>query len=71
MVCLGSAAVAGAWAGRVADHWAGHCRELCREPGHDFRLWALGAAQALGAVRRELWNQPRDGPLHPVAEDEL
>jgi hypothetical protein len=34
----------------------------------------LAAAPAPGAARRELWNQPRDEPLHlgrPVAAGEL
>ena len=64
MVCLDPAAVADAWAGRVEDHWAGHCRELCRERGHDFHPWALGAVLGPEAVRRELLNQPQDGLLH-------
>jgi hypothetical protein len=62
MVCLDPAAVADAWAGRVADHWAGHCRGLCQEPGHGSRPWALAAAQALEAVRQELLSQPRAEP---------
>ena len=40
--------VAGAWAGRDADHWGVRYRELFREWAHDF-LWAL-SVQVVAAV---------------------